>query len=271
MQYDPIKKSLGSLIGTSRTLRRIFYFLLDVLLLRSWHVRRLLRRESRNLPENAEILDAGAGFGQYSYRMARMNRSWNITAIDIDESHVSMFHNFIASTGLDKRVEVMVQDLTKPVEKNRYNLIISVDVMEHIEEDTLVFRNFYNALKPGGILVISTPSDRGGSDVHNHGDKSFIDEHVRDGYNMEELTGILKEAGFDGISAVYTYGIPGSLAWKLSMKYPVKLISLSRIFWAILPFYYMAVMPFVLILNLMDVTIRHKSGTGLLVKAVKNL
>jgi len=269
MQYDPIKKSLGSLIGNGKTLRRIFYLMLDVLLLRSWHVRRLLRRESRNLPENAEILDAGAGFGQYSYRMARMNRLWNITAIDIDESHVSMFSNFIASTGLDKRVKVMVQDLTEPMEKESYNLIISVDVMEHIEEDTLVFRNFYNALKPGGILVISTPSDRGGSDVHNHGDKSFIDEHVRDGYNMEALTVILKETGFTDLSAVYTYGIPGSLAWKLSMKYPVKLISLSRIFWVILPFYYLVIMPLVLILNLLDVTTWHRSGTGLLIRAVK--
>jgi 2-polyprenyl-3-methyl-5-hydroxy-6-metoxy-1,4-benzoquinol methylase len=269
MQYDPIKKSLGSLIGNNKLLRRFFYILLDVLLLRSWHVRGLLRRESQNMPDNAEILDAGAGFGQYTYRMARMNRSWNITAIDIDESHVSMFSNFIASTGLDNRVKVTVEDLTKLAKNNTYHLIISVDVMEHIEEDKLVFRNFYKALKTGGILVISTPSDRGGSDVHNHGDKSFIDEHVRDGYNMEALTGILREVGFSDISAVYTYGFPGSLAWKLSMKYPVKLISFSRIFWVILPFYYLVVMPFALILNLLDVTTRNKSGTGLLVKAVK--
>lgn len=271
MQYDPIKKSLGSLAGNSRVLRRLLYCMLDILLLRSWHIRRLLRRESRHLPKDAVILDAGAGFGQYTYRLAKMNPSWTVTAIDIDENHVSMFSSFIASSALDDRVEVMAGDLTKLDYRNRFNLIISVDVMEHIEEDTLVFRNFHDALKPGGLLVISTPSDRGGSDVHIDGDKSFIDEHVRDGYNREALTEILINTGFTDICADYTYGIPGSVAWELSMKYPVKLISLSGIFWVFLPFYYIAVMPFVLILNLLDLIIRHRSGTGLIIKAVKKV
>ena len=53
---------------------------------------------------------------------------------------------------------------------NIYNIILSVDVMEHIEEDVLVFQNFYKSLKNNGVLLISTPSDKGGSDVHNdHG------------------------------------------------------------------------------------------------------
>jgi len=270
MQYDPIKKSLGSFIGNSRMLRRVFYLLLDLLLLRSWHVRRLLRRVSVSLPQDAEVLDAGTGFGQYSYRMAVMNRSWKITAIDIDDDHVSMLSKFIASVNLASRVKVMAGDLVKLNQQNKFDLILSVDVMEHIEEDSLVFRNFFEALKPGGILVISTPSDKGGSDVHGHGDTSFIDEHVRDGYNREALTETLKKTGFNEVSASYTYGKPGSAAWKLSMKYPVKLISLSGIFWVILPLYYLVVMPFALTLNMLDVSISHESGTGLIIKAVKN-
>ena len=68
--------------------------------------------------------------------------------------------------------------------------------MEHIEEDELVFRNFFRALKPGGSLLISTPSDQGGSDVHNEEEKSFIDEHVRDGYGIGEISQKLERAGF---------------------------------------------------------------------------
>lgn len=269
MQYDPIKKSLGSIAGSNIILRRVLYCLLDILLLRSWHIRHLLRRESRNLPHDAEILDAGAGFGQYSHRLASMNRSWRITAIDIDEDHISDFAGFVARSGLGERIKAIGGDLTKLDISNRFNLILSVDVMEHIEEDKKVFANFHNALKPGGLLVISIPSDKGGSDVRKHGDKSFIDEHVRDGYNREDLMGTLQKAGFKDISADYSYGVPGSLGWRLSMKYPVKLIGFSGIFWVILPFYYMVLMPFVLILNLLDVSFRHSSGTGLIVKAVK--
>ena len=61
------------------------------------------------------------------------------------------------------------------------------DVMEHIEEDVKVFENFHASLKKGGQVIISTPSDQGGSDVHGDEDSSFIDEHVRDGYNMQEI------------------------------------------------------------------------------------
>ena len=37
-------------------------------------------------------------------------------------------------------------------------------------------------------LLISTPSDKGGSDVHNDDEESFIDEHVRDGYSIKDIT-----------------------------------------------------------------------------------
>ena len=43
MKYDPIKRSLGSVFNTTPFLRIFFYRLLDLLLLRSWHIRRELR------------------------------------------------------------------------------------------------------------------------------------------------------------------------------------------------------------------------------------
>ena len=122
----------------------------------------------------------------------------------------------------------------------------------------------------GGYLVISTPSDQGGSDVHSDGDKSFIGEHVRDGYSLEDITGKLRTAGYDEINVSYTYGNPGSLAWRLSMKYPVIMLSATKLFFILLPFYYLAVMPFVLALNCADLNGKHVKGTGLLVIARKS-
>jgi SAM-dependent methyltransferase len=269
MQYDPIKKSLGYLFGKTTFARKLFYRLLDVLLLRSWHVRKALKEIANTLPEGAEILDAGAGFGQYTWRMASMNKTWKISAIDIKEEQVADCNHFFRQTGVSDRVLYTTGDLTSFYGPPRYNLILSVDVMEHIVDDTAVFRIFYDTLKPGGTLLISTPSDKGGSDVHDHSDNSFIDEHVRDGYNMEGIIKTLSELGFSRVTAAYTYGTPGSIAWRLSMKYPIKLLNFSALFYIILPFYYLLVMPLVLILNLIDVSSTHASGTGLLVRAVK--
>ena len=44
MQYDPIKRSLGNIFNRTPALRILFYRLLDLLLLRSWHIRRELRQ-----------------------------------------------------------------------------------------------------------------------------------------------------------------------------------------------------------------------------------
>jgi len=269
MQYDPIKKKVGRLFSGSVFMRKAFYFCLDLLLLRAWHVRKALKRIARKNPFKAFMLDAGAGFGQYSWRMSRMNKNWLIKAVDIDPGHTSGNSAFFAMAGLSERVTCETADLTLLTEKETYDFILSVDVMEHIKEDELVFTNFFKALKPGGVLLISTPSDKGGSDVHHEGELSFIDEHVRDGYSIDDITGKLSRAGFRNIRARYTYGIPGSISWRLSMKYPVKMLNSSAAFYLILPFYYLVIFPFALILNSFDLILTHKSGTGLLVSADK--
>lgn len=269
MQYEPIKNSLGKFFSGSPFMRKTLYFLMDTLLLRTWHVKRTLRRIARELPDKARILDAGSGLGQYTWRMSRMNKRWRIKAVDINENQTAENRDFFKKDGLQARVEFQVLDLTCLTEEKCYNLVLSVDVMEHIRDDLQVFRNFYNAMVPGGYLVISTPSDKGGSDVHDDHGESFIDEHVRNGYSVKEITEKLSDAGFRSIDTHYTYGKPGSLSWRISMKYPVKMLNISYAFFIILPFYYLVFFPISLILNIFDLYLDHKTGTGLLVTARK--
>lgn len=269
MQYEPIKKSVGRFFGNMPFMRKLLYRLLDLLLLRTWHVKKSLSRIFALLPDNVQILDAGAGFGQYSWRMARMNSSCNIRGIDINPSHVADCNDFFEKAGVSDRIRFNEGDLTKLDETDKYNLILSVDVMEHIEDDRRVFSNFHKALRKGGFLIISTPSDKGGSDVHDEGDASFIDEHVRDGYSIGDITEKLTTAGFSSVNAKYTYGLPGSISWRLSMKYPVKMLNYSYLFFIVLPFWYLLFFPFCLILNFFDLYSDHSSGTGLLVTATK--
>lgn len=269
MQYDPIKKTLGRFFSGSLFMRKSFYLLLDLLLLRTWHVKKALRRVSAGFSGNIKILDAGCGFGQYTWRMSRMNKTSKIKAVDIDSEHISDCSAFFTKAGLSDRITLETLDLTKLSETNNYNLILSVDVMEHIEEDEKVFKNFCNALRESGTLIISTPSDKGGSDVHSEGDDSFIGEHVRDGYSKNDITEKLSRAGFSKIDVSYTYGIPGTISWRLSMKYPIKMLNTSYLFFIVIPFWYLIFFPLSLILNYFDLIINHKEGTGLLVIARK--
>ncbi len=269
MEYDPIKSFLGSYFNRSVFLRKLFYFLLDLLLLRAWHIRKELRIWKRNHRGKRTILDAGSGFGQYAFRLARMDRQFVVKGLDVKEDQITECNVFAGKAGLSERLSFELQFLEELNERESFDLVLSVDVMEHIEYDELVFRNFYKSLKKGGMLLISTPSDKGGSEAHHEGDKSFISEHVRNGYGVEEITGKLHSAGFSEVMTRYSYGWPGKISWKLSMKYPALLLSLSRLFLVLLPFYYLLVYPVCFLLNFTDVIKTHSTGTGLIVKATR--
>jgi len=277
VHYDPIKRSLGNVFNKSPFLRKIFYKLLDLLLLRAWHVHKELRkwreqgtgnREQANVSNEIKILDAGSGFGQYSWHLAGMNKSFEITAVDVKQEQVDDCNNFFQKTSR-KNAKFEMGDLTKYVHSDYYDLVLSVDVMEHILEDVLVFKNLCASMKPGAMLIISTPSDQGGSDVHGNDATSFIEEHVRDGYNIQDIQDKLKLAGFSKTEAKYSYGSPGKIAWRISMKWPIQILGISKLFFIIIPFYYLLFYPFAFILNYLDTNGDHKTGTGLIVKAWK--
>lgn len=271
MEYDPIKRRLGSVFNRTPFLRKVFYSLLDLLLLRAWHIKKELRLLKKNLfPGKVRILDAGSGFGQYSYRMARIFAGSSIKGVDVKQEQIDDCNRFYNSVGLKERVVFEYADLVNYNEPDRYDLILSVDVMEHIEEDEAVFGNFYTSLRKNGVLLISTPSDQGGSDTHGQEkEHGFIEEHVRDGYGINDIEQKLQHAGFSDIEAKYTYGATGSFSWKLSMKYPILLLGSSKLFFIVLPLYYLIIFPFCTILNAIDVAFQQKTGTGLLVKAFK--
>ena len=269
MKYDPIKHSLGVVFNKKPFLRKLFYRLLDLLLLRTWHVKKAIRRWKRDYLSGAKILDAGSGFGQYSYYLSKQSESWNILGVDVKTEQIEDCNQFFDQIGESGRVMFEYADLTKFTKPTEYDLILSVDVMEHILEDVEVFKNFYSSLNDNGMVLISTPSDQGGSDVHDEDDHSFIDEHVRDGYNIQEIENKLKTAGFSKVDAKYSYGTPGNISWKLSMKYPILMLNASKLFFVILPIYYIITYPFSYVLNYMDVNMKHKTGTGLIVQAYK--
>ncbi len=269
MYYDPIKKTLGEVFNRTPWLRRLFYHLLDLLLLRTWHVHRELRQWAKGRAGQPQtILDAGSGYGQYTYWLSGLSADWNILAVDVKEEQVADSNAFFREIGR-RNVQFAVQDLVLYQEPDAFDLALAVDVMEHILEDVEVFRNIHASLKDGGMLLISTPSDQGGSDVHDGDETSFIEEHVRDGYNIHEIQQKLRTAGFERIEARYSYGETGQISWRLSMKYPILMLGQSRLFFVLLPFYYALTFPLCLLLNWLDARTTHDSGTGLIVKAWK--
>ena len=263
MYYDPIKDVFASVIRKNPSLRVCFYKLLDIMFLRSWYV----RRELKNLRKvfggkEISIYDAGTGYGQYSYFMAKKLRPDKIYAVDVKDKWIKDGESFFKKRNMNN-VGFGIEDLTKIEHENKFDLIVSVDVMEHIEDDVKVFKNFYRALKPGGFLLINTPSIYGGSDVHEDEEESFISEHARDGYSFEDLENKLKPVGFSVFRARYTYGFWGDKAWRLGIKYPMQMLNISKLFFIVLPFYYLITLLFTFGMMYLDFHSENKVGAGI--------
>lgn len=269
MQYDPVKRSLGNVFNRSPFLRKCFYGLLDLLLLRAWHVHKELKAWMRGLRSaDINIYDAGAGYGQYTYWLTSRLPKANVLALDVKEEQVQDCNAFFNAIGR-QRVKFAVGDVTKYRMPGAYDLVVCIDVMEHILEDEAALQCYSASLKPGGMLIISTPSDQGGSDVHDEGEGSFIEEHVRDGYNIDDIRAKCLRNGFSKVESRYSYGTPGKISWRLSMKWPLLMLNTSKLFFIVVPIYYLIAYPVAYVLNWCDVSMKHSTGTGLIVKAWK--
>lgn len=269
MHYDPIKNVFAGIIRDNLLLRKIFYKILDVMFLRSWYARREIKSAIKELQSiDLYVYDGGTGFGQYSYFIAENYPIAKIYAVDIKEDYINDCKKFFERLRMNN-VEFGIEDLTKINYKSKFDLIICIDVMEHIEDDIRVFKNFYNALRPNGIVIINTPSTFGGSDVHSDEDKSFIGEHFRVGYSKEDFKEKLESVGFKIRKMNYTYGFWGDKAWRLGIKYPILILNFSKAMIPILPFYYLLTLPFTLLFMYIDFKSKIKIGTGIIVSAKK--
>jgi 2-polyprenyl-3-methyl-5-hydroxy-6-metoxy-1,4-benzoquinol methylase len=263
MYYDPIKNVFAKIIKRFPLMRVIFYKVLDIMFLRSWYVRRELKDLRKKFGEKEiHIYDAGSGYGQYTYFMAKHLQPCKIHSVDVKEDWIKDCLEYFERVGI-KDVSFSVEDLTKISYQDTYDLIVCVDVMEHIAEDITVFGNYYRALKSEGYLLINTPSIFGGSDVHEEEDESFIGEHARIGYSKEELESKLHPIGFETYKSQYTYGFWGDKAWRLGIKFPIMMLNVSKIFFLLLPFYYLLTLPFTFLMMFIDYSSRNKVGSGI--------
>lgn len=269
--YDPVKDRLASFIRRSGWLRKGFYGLLNIWLLRSWHVRRELRRlYNRYYAGRREwtVFDAGFGFGQYDAYMLRRFSNLKLQAVEVKADYLKDCRHYFAPQIESGRASFWQEDLLDLSYEQRWDTAVCVDVLEHIDDDVQVMGNLARGLKSGGRLLVHTPSDLAGEDAGEQ--DSFVDEHARAGYCKQEMGRKLSQAGLQVETMRYTYGRFGHAGWVVMMKWPMLLLTrLGMGALALLPLYYLPALPAGLLLHRMDLAVENPSGTGLLVVARK--
>lgn len=98
--------------------------------------------------------DFACGSGYGSALIAE--KAAKVTGIDIKQHVVDTISQRYAALS---NLQFLCQDLLKIDYKNVFDLIVSFETVEHVEEHQIIelFTNFARALKNGGILIFSTP------------------------------------------------------------------------------------------------------------------
>lgn len=268
--YDPVKDRFAGIIRNSKVLRRVFYGLLDLFFLRSWHIRKILRKIGSKIESggNWSLLDAGSGFGQYDrFILSTFNRVF-VHSVDVKETYLDDNRHFFSDEIEKGHISLSKADLLTFQSDRKFDLIICIDVLEHIEEDVRVMKNLEKTLKPGGYFLMHSPSHYSEEDAGE--DNSFVGEHARAGYSKEQISDKLKSAGLQPEKIHYTYGFWGHKAWVLSVKWPMIWFNKLGMAAAILLLaYYPIVMPFCVLMNTADLYTKNEKGNGIYALARK--
>lgn len=262
MQYDPVKDKIFGLIRRYPFMRNAFFTGLDMLFLRQRYVKKHIKKLYPAEQEMA-FYDAGAGFCQYSHFILKDWHKSKVLALDLKADYLKQFGMY-ANQKYPGRFEWTQGDLVDYIPDEKFDLIVAIDILEHIENDRQVLKNFHQVLRNGGNLIISTPSDKDET-------ARFTAEHVRPGYDAADLKSKLTEAGFLIRHFAYSYGKWGYMSWKLAIKYPLTLLSHSKLYILLLPIYYLGLYIPIYLLMLMDISSYNKTGNGIIVIAGKQV
>lgn len=261
MQTEEIKKTLNQACGQSITLRKTLFRLMNWLTLKTWHVRRELRKWMRTSPNKAHILDLGTGFGHNAYWLSCQKELFSVLAIDDKQERIVKGNAFVRDTHI-KNLLFRTKELNAFKEVEAFDLILCTDTLEHIKEDQQTLNNMHISLRDQGLMITTASLKYG--EAHD-----VEGEFNRMGYSMEELKMLFKKAGFQKVKGHYTGGRAGKVAHLIGIGTPMKLLRFSRLFMVLMPFYFLLAIPIVIILNWLDSQTAHLNGEGLLILAWK--
>lgn len=151
------------------------------------------------------ILDAGCGSGVFSYELAKRHPEAQVTGVELEPDLVGRA-NEIARRAHLTNCRFQQGDVTKLDFEGDFDLVVSVDNFEHVEDDIAAMRTLLHALRPGGRLVAHVPGYERRWILFGRRVNFDVPGHVRPGYKAEDLVRKLGEAGFEVTAHQYTYG-----------------------------------------------------------------
>jgi SAM-dependent methyltransferase len=140
------------------------------------------------LPASARILDAGCGSGRNMLELARLGTA---TGIELSDESVALARK------RDVGEVVAGSVLEMPFPDDSFDFAVSLDVIEHLEDDLAALCELRRVLAPGGTLLLTVPAYQW---LWSHHDE--INEHHRR-YTRRSLQRVAEQAGWKQVRTTY--------------------------------------------------------------------
>jgi SAM-dependent methyltransferase len=140
------------------------------------------------LPARPRILDAGCGSGRNMVDLARLG---DVTGVELSQTSVQLAR----ARGVGEVIAGSV--LAMPFADASFDLAVSLDVIEHLQDDLAALVEIRRVVAPGGWLMVTVPAYQwlwSGHDVINH-------HHRR--YTRRSLHAVAQRAGWRQVRATY--------------------------------------------------------------------
>lgn len=103
--------------------------------------------------KNLTILDYGCGVGRYIWEIIKINPKSKIFGLDISSTAIKIAKKKLPGVFFS----VQNDDKKFPIKNESVDLILAMDVLEHIFDVQKIIHEFNRVLKPGGQIFITTP------------------------------------------------------------------------------------------------------------------
>jgi SAM-dependent methyltransferase len=143
---------------------------------------RLLERDFPPAARPVEVLDFGCGTGAF---LEHLERFGPVSAVDSDERAVAFCH----ARGRDE-VQLVPPGAPLPFADDAFDLVTTLDVIEHIDDDVGALAELRRVLKPGGQALVAVPAF-----MFLWGKQDEVSHHRRR-YTARSLRRALEAAGF---------------------------------------------------------------------------